>query len=78
MLLIQPIGQLHLIELLITAQGNQQGLLATLLKTGHQQDHLDQLRGMPALGLHQAVNGGLTRGLHLACCGVLQGHSLSG
>ena len=77
MLLIQPIGQLHLIELLITAQGNQQGLLATLLKTRHQQDHLDQLGGMPALGLHQSINGGLTRGLYLACCCVLQGHRLS-
>jgi len=76
-LLVEPIAQLDFIELLIAPQGNQHRLLTPLLKTSHQQDHFDQLRGVPALGLHQSINGGLPRSLHLSCCGVLQGHSLS-
>ena len=56
------VGQLHLIELLVTTQADQQGLAETILEAGQQQQHLHELAGLESMGDHQLLDRGLARG----------------
>ena len=55
------IGQLHLIELLVAPQADEHGLHQTVGEAGRQQQHLDDLGGVEAMGCGQGLNGGLSR-----------------
>ena len=55
------IGQLHLIELLVAPQADEHGLHQTVGEAGRQQQHLDDLGGVEAVGCGQGLNGGLSR-----------------
>ena len=56
------VGQLHLVELLVTPQADQQRLAVAILEAGQQQQHLDQLAGIESMGGHQLLDRGLARG----------------
>ena len=56
------VGQLHLVELLVTPQADQQRLAVAILEAGQQQQHLDQLAGIESMGVHQLLDRGLARG----------------
>ena len=60
----QGIAQLDIVELLITTQADQDRLLQPIFEPGQQEQHLEHLRGVPALGLAQGLDARLARRLN--------------
>ena len=67
------IGELHLVELLIAAQADQQRLQLPA-KASDQQQHLDQLAGIKTMGGAEVVDAALAGGGQLAGAGSRQGN----